>query len=357
MATIYLVRHGQASFGADDYDKLSELWRRQAEVTGHYLRDCGIVFDAVYSGDLSRQRETAELAIASQPNPVPHHVDPRFNEIQNDEQVKYLAPKLEEEHPLVGKLLEGGLSSSKDYQKVIEAVFNHWVSPECDDPRLKSWADYSGGVRDALTQVMRDQGGGKTVGIFTSGGTIATMVSRLPGKDESWFPTSKGDYVLLDDGTYGSVLMQSPDVVTLQNKCGHKSWATPDFLALNPRNLSRGYGIFLNFGLDYQHQRLVTREIPDMIRDELEKRLRSYPAGSDVRRVQCMFKEAGASSLDLKVIVFFYGRTADEYYGMHRFIAALLVELCNENDWNIPFGTLTLDMKDELADRVFSPPA
>lgn len=181
MATIYLVRHGQASFGADDYDKLSELGRRQAEVTGHYLRDVGIVFDAVYSGDLSRQRETAELAIASQPNPVPLHLDPRFNEIQNDEQVKYLAPKLVEEHPLVGKLLEGGLSSSKDYQKVIEAVFNHWVSPECDDPRLQSWADYSDGVRDALTQVMRDQGGGKTVGIFTSGGTIATMVSQVLG--------------------------------------------------------------------------------------------------------------------------------------------------------------------------------
>ena len=25
MGTLYLVRHGQASFGADDYDKLSEL--------------------------------------------------------------------------------------------------------------------------------------------------------------------------------------------------------------------------------------------------------------------------------------------------------------------------------------------
>ena len=67
MATIYLIRHGQASFGAADYDKLSELGCRQAQVTGEYLRDNKIHFDAVYSGSLLRQRETAQLAIASQP--------------------------------------------------------------------------------------------------------------------------------------------------------------------------------------------------------------------------------------------------------------------------------------------------
>jgi broad specificity phosphatase PhoE len=41
MGTLYLVRHGQASFGADDYDQLSELggagvrlgehWRAQGQ--------------------------------------------------------------------------------------------------------------------------------------------------------------------------------------------------------------------------------------------------------------------------------------------------------------------------------------
>ncbi len=66
MTTIYLIRHGQASFGADDYDKLSDLGRRQAEITGHYLRDHGIHIDAAYSGTLLRQRETAQLALASQ---------------------------------------------------------------------------------------------------------------------------------------------------------------------------------------------------------------------------------------------------------------------------------------------------
>ena len=181
MATIYLIRHGQASFGSDDYDKLSHLGRRQATVAGEYLRDAGVTFDAVYSGNLLRQRETAELAVASQPGPVPHHIDPRFNEIDNDAQLKFLLPELVKVNPTLKALVERGLRSSKDYQKVIDAVFNHWVSPACQDPRLQSWADYSAGVRAALHEVMASQGSGKTLGIFTSGGTIATLVAQVLG--------------------------------------------------------------------------------------------------------------------------------------------------------------------------------
>jgi broad specificity phosphatase PhoE len=181
MATIYAVRHGQASFGAENYDQLSELGCRQAAVAGDYFRDHGIHFDAVYSGDLSRQRETARLAIASQPTLVPHHIDARFNEIQNDEQLKCLLPEVIQLNPAVKALVDKGLSSSKDYQKVIDAVFNYWVSPACNDTRLQSWAEYSGDVRQAMADVMREQGGGKTVGIFTSGGTLATLVAQVLG--------------------------------------------------------------------------------------------------------------------------------------------------------------------------------
>ncbi|MFK8050985.1 MAG: histidine phosphatase family protein [Halioglobus sp.] len=181
MASIYLIRHGQASFGSANYDKLSDLGCRQAEVLGHYLRDCKIHFDAVYSGDLQRQRKTTELAIASQPQSVSHQIDPRFNEVRNDEQVEVLVPKILESNATLRSLMDKGLSESKDYQKVIEAVFNHWVSPECDATGIQSWEEYSEGVRDALSEVMQAQGSGKTVGIFASGGTIATIVAQVLG--------------------------------------------------------------------------------------------------------------------------------------------------------------------------------
>ena len=181
MATIFLIRHGQASFGAENYDKLSELGCRQAHIAGEYFRDHGIVFDAVYSGDLSRQRETARLAIASQTQDVVHHIDPRFNEIQNEEQLEYLMPEVLKVNSELQALIDKGLGSSKDYQKLIEAVFNYWVTPACDDSRIQSWADFSGGTRQAIADVMQEQGGGKTLGIFTSGGTVATIVAQVLG--------------------------------------------------------------------------------------------------------------------------------------------------------------------------------
>ncbi|WP_137896486.1 phosphoglycerate mutase family protein, partial [Ramlibacter sp. 2FC] len=60
MGTLYLVRHGQASFGADDYDQLSELGQRQSLRLGEYFRSRGLVFDAVLTGTLRRQVQTWE---------------------------------------------------------------------------------------------------------------------------------------------------------------------------------------------------------------------------------------------------------------------------------------------------------
>lgn len=181
MSTIYLIRHGQASFGAQNYDKLSELGRRQARVVGEYLRDCDIHLDAVYSGDLSRQLETASLALAALPKDIPHHIDPRLNEIQNDEQLRCLLPEVIKRQPAVKALVDRGLNSSKDYQKVIDAVFNYWVNPACTDPRIQSWADFSSGAEQSVADIVRVHGSGKTIGIFTSGGTLATIVAQVLG--------------------------------------------------------------------------------------------------------------------------------------------------------------------------------
>ncbi len=60
MGTLYLVRHGQASFGTHDYDRLSELGHKQSVRLGEYWRERGVAFDAVIAGTLRRHRETWE---------------------------------------------------------------------------------------------------------------------------------------------------------------------------------------------------------------------------------------------------------------------------------------------------------
>ena len=185
MSRIYIIRHGQASFGSDNYDELSELGRRQAVVLNEYLQQCDIRFDAVYSGDLQRQQDTAELATDGFAGNLPHTVDVRFNEVRNDEQIEFLLPKVIEQDSTIRELIDKGLESSKDYQKAIEAVFNYWVAMDWTHPEIQSWSAFSTAVHRALDEVMANHGSGKTIGIFTSGGTIATIVAHVLGVDDS----------------------------------------------------------------------------------------------------------------------------------------------------------------------------
>jgi broad specificity phosphatase PhoE len=181
MASIYLIRHGQASFGSDDYDRLSELGRRQAELTGEFLARTGVRFDAAYCGTLRRQRDTGELALTAQAEPVPLTIDTRLDEVRNDEHLEHLLPKVLAMRPELQAIVDAGLDSSKRFQKIIEAVFNYWVSPECDESAIQSWDEYATGVRGALRDIMETQGAGKTTAVFTSGGTIAALVASVLG--------------------------------------------------------------------------------------------------------------------------------------------------------------------------------
>jgi broad specificity phosphatase PhoE len=71
---LHLVRHGQASFGAADYDRLSPLGVEQSRAAGAALRARGVTPAVVVHGALRRQRETAEAlagAWAESPAGVP----------------------------------------------------------------------------------------------------------------------------------------------------------------------------------------------------------------------------------------------------------------------------------------------
>jgi broad specificity phosphatase PhoE len=187
MASIYLIRHGQASFGAENYDQLSTLGQRQADITGQYLEEIGLAIDVAYSGSLSRQRETAERVMAGLGFGEPILTDERFNEVDNDEQVRALLPELATGDEALAEIAGRGMKSSKDYQKIIAAVFNVWVHPDCAATGITPWSNYRDGVEAALRNIIATVGSGKNTAVFTSGGTIATAVGLVTGAAHSGF--------------------------------------------------------------------------------------------------------------------------------------------------------------------------
>ena len=120
--------------------------------------------------------------LASQPEPATLRVDPRLNEVDNEGQIAALLPILCERDSAFADRVKAGRSDSKQYQKVIQAVFNAWVSPDCPDlSGTASWPDYLAGVTGALRDAMERAAGGSDTAIFTSGGTIAAAVSWVLG--------------------------------------------------------------------------------------------------------------------------------------------------------------------------------
>ena len=179
MAELYLIRHAQASFGTADYDRLSPLGCRQAEALGEFLARCGVRFDAVYSGELERQIRTTRITLDMQPDGVRFETDARLNEIETDKIFEHLVPQLVAASPHLETLVREGKQSSKQFQKALEIVFNQWVASHTADSKYPSWAAYSRDVQNVLAEIVAREGSGKTVGVFTSGGTIATIVAHV----------------------------------------------------------------------------------------------------------------------------------------------------------------------------------
>lgn len=180
MASIYFIRHGQASFGSANYDKLSELGTKQAKLVGQYLHQTDLRFDALYSGDLVRQQETAEQVVeAYQENntAIPSlNIDARLNELDANAIVMKLMPRLAETQPEMNEWMAQARTNKKAYQYILRACFKYWQTLTEEVDGLESWADFYGRVKACVDDIMEAHGSGKDIAVFTSGGVIAAVV-------------------------------------------------------------------------------------------------------------------------------------------------------------------------------------
>ena len=181
MGTLYLVRHGQASFGADDYDQLSDLGQRQSLRLGQYLRarhGGAWGLDAVLTGTLRRQRQTWEGIAAGAGLDTPRTEWPGLNEYDSHAVIAAIhpeplpkpdTPELYRQH---FRLLREGLQA--------------WMDGRVQPVGMPSYADFLAGVIGALDHVRGLQGGENgRVMIVSSGGPIATAVGHVLGAPTS----------------------------------------------------------------------------------------------------------------------------------------------------------------------------
>ncbi|MEI6025735.1 MAG: histidine phosphatase family protein [Betaproteobacteria bacterium] len=169
MGTLYLVRHGQASFGAEDYDRLSDLGRRQCAQLGSWMKGRGLAFEAVLRGSLRRHRESLE-ALAGELPGLPEALEwPGLNEYDSEAVVRSVhagelpRPDNPEAYRLHFRLLREGLG--------------RWMTGEVQPEGMPSWEGFLQGVTRAL-DLVRTQHQGNVL-LVSSGGPIATAVAHV----------------------------------------------------------------------------------------------------------------------------------------------------------------------------------
>lgn len=167
MALVYLARHGQASFGAHDYDVLSDLGRHQAQVLGAELRRRGVRPNRVLSGTLQRQRDTAQAALDAAGLDPSYETDERWNEYDHEAVLQH----------------HGGAPSSagSGVQSVLDGALDTWAATAQDSPCAESWPDFETRVVNALQDLAARLGRGESAVVFTSGGVIGAICARLLG--------------------------------------------------------------------------------------------------------------------------------------------------------------------------------
>jgi broad specificity phosphatase PhoE len=178
MGVVYLVRHGQASFGAADYDQLSETGVAQARVLGEALRGRLPRVDAVITGTLARHRQTADACLAA----LGVEAGPRrlagFNEFDHDVLIVRYAPRYADRTLLV-RDMAGTPDPRRAFQELFTQAVARWVGSRHDGEYTESWSAFRERCLRALDELIQELGASRTALVFTSGGPITAICQEL----------------------------------------------------------------------------------------------------------------------------------------------------------------------------------
>lgn len=177
MGTLYLVRHGQASFGAADYDQLSALGERQCRRLGEHLRARGLRFEAALSGTLRRQRQSLDAIAAGLGGaPAPLQL-PGLNEYDAEAVVRARYPQIPP--PPATADPADPAAAYRHHFRLLREGLAAWMAGQTAPQGMPAHADFVAGVAQALAHVRTQHAG--DVLMVSSGGPIATAVGLVLG--------------------------------------------------------------------------------------------------------------------------------------------------------------------------------
>lgn len=182
MGKLVLVRHGQASFGAADYDQLSPTGEAQARALGRWWAERGVRFGQLYVGPRKRHHQTLRAAAegytqaGGEPWPAATELD-ELDEYDAQELFYKGLPLMLERQPALqdelSRYQQGGPDAGRSFQRVLEALGSAWASGDLDATGVRPLTHFRQSVeRGVKTMIDRSTSGAQIVA-FSSGGPLA----------------------------------------------------------------------------------------------------------------------------------------------------------------------------------------
>jgi len=188
MAALYLIRHGQASFGKADYDQLSEKGIKQAQLLGEHWRALTPP-DKCYCGHLLRHRQSADAFLSAyRENELPLLKHPGFNEFDHLDVIGRYKPKWQDTRQMHADIAQMAQPQSFLKQEFSLAM-QRWISGAYDDYQ-QSWLQFRQECLNALQEIISRENlsqakpcetGAKNILVFTSGGPISVIIGHVLG--------------------------------------------------------------------------------------------------------------------------------------------------------------------------------
>jgi broad specificity phosphatase PhoE len=189
MGMLYFIRHGQASFGQKNYDRLSPVGIQQARILGEYLTGIRFVFHEAFCGEMERQQHTAREVMTgftatglAFPSPLTHSA---FDEYDAFTVWKNQTQKMILEKALLPEDIAQTRTDKRKFQLLFEQVMMRWISGNHDDPGNIRWKDFVDRVLEGITALTTRHGTGQHIAIFTSGGPISIAMQLALGLSDS----------------------------------------------------------------------------------------------------------------------------------------------------------------------------
>nr|WP_136249634.1 histidine phosphatase family protein [Ningiella ruwaisensis] len=174
MSELYLVRHAQASFGSEDYDKLSATGHTQSRLLGEYFKARDIRFDKVITGDMLRHKETAQGIYAHTEHgsePGSFVTDKGWNEFDFNAVISAYLEAHPEHRPVEN-------APRSDWYRVLKSAMLAWSNKRITTSN-EAWLDFEERVKSAAQRVYQDKS--KRILVVSSGGAIAVCLMQILG--------------------------------------------------------------------------------------------------------------------------------------------------------------------------------